>query len=230
MDRRTAVARPGARAVEADVCGQCGSLWLDGHELAEISPELGGLPHRMDEIRAFGVAGKGIPRCPRCGQVPLEIALLDVPIDICPDCAGVWLDGGEYDALARAADAEEGLAPRDAGAPVREAAWNAVKTQEAGCAVCAGRVKLEEAFYSDRGLVCAQCFHGSEQARLQQEASADHGETSAYFRQGAGLGADAGGGAKAVATGLLGVAALLVMAGNRCHACGRRRCHACSRC
>jgi Zn-finger nucleic acid-binding protein len=227
MDHRTAAARPGARAVDADVCARCGAIWLDGHELAEVSPELGGLPQRLDEIRAMGAPGKGIPRCPRCGNEPLEIALLDVAIDVCPDCAGVWLDGGEYEALARAADEDDGLAPRDPGAPVHGAAVRAAKTGEVDCVVCAAHLKLEEAYCSDRGMVCRSCFHGVEQERLRRDAASDHGDASEEFREGAGFAADTWKATKAVGFGVLMFGALLAVGSSRCHACGRRCCHSC---
>ncbi len=44
-------------------------------------------------------------RCPRCHTrmhlQPLNEETVDVDIDLCPGCGGIWLDGGEVDAVMR---------------------------------------------------------------------------------------------------------------------------------
>jgi Zn-finger nucleic acid-binding protein len=40
--------------------------------------------------------------CPRCGRELLRVASAirkQITVDKCPDCDGVWLDGGELDSL-----------------------------------------------------------------------------------------------------------------------------------
>ena len=38
--------------------------------------------------------------CPRCGQNLKEQVINGIRIDECPGCGGLWLDKGEYEALA----------------------------------------------------------------------------------------------------------------------------------
>lgn len=66
-------------------------------------------------------------RCPKCDMLLLNEDRLDIEIDICPSCKGVWLDRGELnDILVRsaglplpplAADEAEALAPVPASGP-----------------------------------------------------------------------------------------------------------------
>ena len=38
-------------------------------------------------------------RCPNCGARLVEVERVDVLIDACPECRGVWLDRGELDKI-----------------------------------------------------------------------------------------------------------------------------------
>lgn len=46
-------------------------------------------------------SGKGVNqmRCPLCNVAMREVDRRGVRIDVCPECRGVWLDGGELDKL-----------------------------------------------------------------------------------------------------------------------------------
>ena len=47
-------------------------------------------------------AGASSMKCPRCdGGTLKEIFIEEVPIDICDQCAGVWLDSGEMEKLTK---------------------------------------------------------------------------------------------------------------------------------
>src|SRR5262245_54377296 len=105
MVQRTATPAQATAPITADVCDQCGGLWLDGAELGHVSPALGGLPMRLAEIA--GVAVESPIACPRCRGVMMLFDLLDVAVDLCTQCQGVWLDGGEYEALGRAEGSTE---------------------------------------------------------------------------------------------------------------------------
>jgi len=41
-------------------------------------------------------------RCPRCGMELVEIDYRGIKIDKCTSCAGVWLDAGELEQVAKA--------------------------------------------------------------------------------------------------------------------------------
>jgi hypothetical protein len=40
-------------------------------------------------------------KCPKCGIDLIEIDFKGMKIDECSDCRGMWLDAGEFDALAK---------------------------------------------------------------------------------------------------------------------------------
>ena len=40
-------------------------------------------------------------KCPKCGMDLIEIDFKGIKIDECPSCRGMWLDSGEFDALAK---------------------------------------------------------------------------------------------------------------------------------
>lgn len=44
-------------------------------------------------------------KCPVCKEITFVVEYLDVEIDLCPTCNGVWLDHGELDLLLGSADA-----------------------------------------------------------------------------------------------------------------------------
>lgn len=194
MSSRIAVPRPGASRVRADFCERCGGTWLDERELAEVGDELGGLPFRMSEVIAAGTAGKGIASCPRCARTPIEVALLDVSIDVCPGCRGVWLDGTEYEALARASALEDARQGEGAGDPTAahaaktargSQAARAVKRDVFTCPRCAEERAVADGYLTSSGIVCGPCFHQHEEAALLAEASRSHGEDTARYKEGA---------------------------------------------
>jgi hypothetical protein len=40
-------------------------------------------------------------KCPKCGMNLIEIDFNGMKIDECADCRGIWLDAGEFDAMAK---------------------------------------------------------------------------------------------------------------------------------
>jgi hypothetical protein len=39
-------------------------------------------------------------RCPKCGETILSVSFREVPLDICPDCGGIWLGARDLEILA----------------------------------------------------------------------------------------------------------------------------------
>ena len=88
--------------VTVDRCSACDGTWFDAHELTELLAEdaqtvatlrRGGTHEELD-----GKKGN----CPRdCGELLRVYSAVDrtVIIDACPDCRGIWLDGGEFEKL-----------------------------------------------------------------------------------------------------------------------------------
>lgn len=38
-------------------------------------------------------------KCPNCDRIMNEVIKIDVLIDVCPQCMGIWLDKGELDKI-----------------------------------------------------------------------------------------------------------------------------------
>lgn len=92
-------------SVEVDACGTCDGFWFDDDELRQAKddaePDASWLDFdiwKRPENFLISAAALGCPRCDR----PMVSLLYDntgVEIDACPACRGVWLDGGEFEAI-----------------------------------------------------------------------------------------------------------------------------------
>ena len=219
MEIRTGTPREGGRPVRVDVCTQCSGLWLDEYELAEASATLGGLPFRMDEVRAAGTPASAIARCPRGRARPIELTVLDVVIDICPDCRGVWLDGGEFDELSRAEAIEAAAGTTLASYRIAPKAAKAIQTGVFECPRCGEERSNDFGCYTQRGLVCRGCFYAKDQREMHDEAHRSHGKLSSAFREG-----DVAPGIGGALFRLLGAVLQIAAgaAGGDCPTCGAR--------
>ncbi|MGH7887227.1 MAG: zf-TFIIB domain-containing protein [Candidatus Binatia bacterium] len=88
--------------VTVDRCSFCDGVWFDAHELGQLlaeDAEQVALLRRGDAREEFD-GKKGF--CPRdAGELLRVYSAVDrtVIIDACPDCRGIWLDGGEFEKL-----------------------------------------------------------------------------------------------------------------------------------
>ena len=82
--------------VELDHCHACRGLWFDRGELTRHFANLG-----SEILEADLRAGQPTAlSCPRCQDVQLTQAELDsVAVEACPQCRGIFLDGGEVPEL-----------------------------------------------------------------------------------------------------------------------------------
>jgi Zn-finger nucleic acid-binding protein len=90
--------------VELDHCGDCRGLWFDADELTQHLANISGEP--VDAHPRPG-AETGYS-CPRCADTKLcEAYLMDVRVESCPRCEGIFLDLGEVHELLGALSAPE---------------------------------------------------------------------------------------------------------------------------
>ncbi|MDH5680935.1 MAG: zf-TFIIB domain-containing protein [Spirochaetota bacterium] len=101
--QKTNLTRVTEHQVELDYCGDCGGIWFDHGELEKITTMEATLsfdqikkketPMMMDYQTAM---------CPVCkhamGKAP-DRNLVNLMVDQCPKCKGIWLDGGEFNRL-----------------------------------------------------------------------------------------------------------------------------------
>ena len=88
--------------VTVDRCSSCDGIWFDAQELGELLAEeakqvaslrRGNMHEELD-----GKKGN----CPRDATELLRVysaADKTVILDACPECRGIWLDGGEFEKL-----------------------------------------------------------------------------------------------------------------------------------
>ena len=50
---------------------------------------------KLDAERATTERKAHFMKCPKCGEDLTEQELLNVKVDVCPNCHGMWLDNGE---------------------------------------------------------------------------------------------------------------------------------------
>jgi Zn-finger nucleic acid-binding protein len=95
LEERNIPADESDGGVTIDVCTSCRGVWLDWGEVGELK-ELQRLIPSMSGNTAWRYdLQRG--RCPACEARP-ELARLDVGafgVDRCPECLGLWFDGGE---------------------------------------------------------------------------------------------------------------------------------------
>ena len=162
--------------VEIDGCIKCGATFFDAGELESIASKrivdfYASDPEAADRCWKCGtVVAKAGPfvrpgpktcpscgsrtarRCPACSGYMGVVAHGDVLIDVCPDCKGIFLDGGEYDRIL--------AAPGD---PLK-------------CVSCEDVVAdSRRAYFSDDGVLCPSCRE--KQAPAPQSAGAGEGQT-----------------------------------------------------
>jgi Zn-finger nucleic acid-binding protein len=97
--------------VVVDKCPRCAGVYLDKGELEAIqeirehayAEELKTIPDDVAAAYAFArQQQQGVANCPRCaGEMSAkEYAYCSrILVDVCPTCAGIWLDAGEVKAL-----------------------------------------------------------------------------------------------------------------------------------
>lgn len=88
--------------VVVDRCSSCDGIWFDAQELGELLAEdakqVASLRRGSGHEELDGK--KGV--CPRdAGELMRVYSAVDktVIIDACPECRGIWLDGGEFEKL-----------------------------------------------------------------------------------------------------------------------------------
>jgi Zn-finger nucleic acid-binding protein len=92
--------------VAVDVCrGGCGGAWFDNFELKRIDGDGASALAHVGRDPALHVTDAGRRPCPRCDDQPMFRRFYSpkkvVQIDECPNCGGVWLDAGEFEAIQR---------------------------------------------------------------------------------------------------------------------------------
>lgn len=102
-------------AVQIDQCLQCDGMWFERDELRKAKDAVEpGLLDWMDfdiwkHEERFHVSPAALI-CPHCHvpMVAVEYGETGVEVNCCPQCEGLWLDGGEFDEILEALRLELG--------------------------------------------------------------------------------------------------------------------------
>lgn len=97
-----------------DVCrAGCGGIWFDNFELGKVDAAHESLGEALTKIQP-NPAAVIVPYkrpCPKCTGITMLQHKFSrekpVAVDECPNCGGVWLDGGELAEIRRPAIAKE---------------------------------------------------------------------------------------------------------------------------
>lgn len=93
-----------AGKIAVDVCdGGCGGVWFDNFELRKVdeagAQQILGVPRDP----ALQLDPERKRQCPKCDNQWMMrrffSRLRRTQIDECPNCAGIWLDAGEFEAI-----------------------------------------------------------------------------------------------------------------------------------
>ena len=99
----------GAGAITVDVCdGGCGGVWFDNFELRKVDEAGAHAIRSVPRDLSLLVDSQSRRRCPKCADQTMMrrffSRLRRTQIDECPECAGIWLDAGEFDAIRKELD------------------------------------------------------------------------------------------------------------------------------
>lgn len=108
VPHRPPAAMPGGPSAEVDVCPRCHGTFLDAGDAKAMLGD-NAEPQTWQRTSAASFKGKGKLRCPD-GHGALSVYNLqappgsgvDVDIDVCPECRGMWLDQWEAARVAQA--------------------------------------------------------------------------------------------------------------------------------
>ena len=151
LTERSVIPSGGGASTLIHRCDQCKGIWLDGTTLTALCPTVAHLPEHKQEVALLGERGGGIKVCPRCGTTPYQFNVLDVPIDFCLQCQGVWLDGDEYEE-----SMFEGVSRPARGGAYRQSASD-INRDHVKCVDCGNKVLIKQTFLRENGHTCPPC-------------------------------------------------------------------------
>jgi Zn-finger nucleic acid-binding protein len=180
MSEHRVTPREADEAVTIDLCDRCHGVWLDENELAGLCPSVSDLPSRRGEIELLAAARPPRPDqpprapavCPRCEASLVVFAVVDVEIDFCVRCGGVWLDGHEVAELMLPPVDEGAGRPKGQKGAYRANALRAVRRGVIDCKSCGTTTPIDRAFVRPDGLVCTICHVGAVQSDVLEKGSA----------------------------------------------------------
>ena len=104
-------------SAEVFVCGTCHGLWISGYDMASLMRA----PYeswKLPWVEMFESGLKYVEDTVPClcaEHSPMKTVTRDgIRVDLCPECGGLWFDGGELEELIRRRGEKEVRGPEDA--------------------------------------------------------------------------------------------------------------------
>lgn len=145
-------------SVSVDSCNVCGGIWLDAEAIQ------GALPALVPHVRGGLLDGAaGFLPCPADRTLLVSFRLETLTLDACPKCAGLWIDGGERDAVQGVHDA----AAADKHTEASEGGYRIGRptpqplTDIATCVACDQELLRRHMVSTNRGLTCRPCLRAA---------------------------------------------------------------------
>jgi uncharacterized protein len=89
--------------INVDHCSSCGGIWFDNGELARLEKtiepkfvEFRTIPDQHDQMDILSCPYCNVRQVLQKAEHPRDKKVI---IDYCPECKGIWLDGGELKAI-----------------------------------------------------------------------------------------------------------------------------------
>lgn len=89
--------------IEVLKCGSCRGIWLDGQKLARLGKvveptmlEIRHIPGRKEQFKTLTCPACGTSHVMQKAEHPRDARVI---MDFCINCSGIWLDGGELEAI-----------------------------------------------------------------------------------------------------------------------------------
>lgn len=140
--------------VEVDLCPKCGGMWFEKGEIGDFTKFSEDIP---DFKKLSKEARESQKRCPDCHAALSEMKFTgssELMVDHCPNCSGVWLDGGEARSLGNIA-----ANPEDVKLRISREVWNLrfkmQKTSALACPKC--QTKSMHDFKTSEGVTVDLC-------------------------------------------------------------------------
>jgi Zn-finger nucleic acid-binding protein len=91
-----------AKTIEVDQCPSCKGIWFDERELSDLLELSAADLRRLKSGKEDELLNRMKGQCPRDNHDLVRVCSsgnASVVIDLCTQCRGIWLDGGELSKL-----------------------------------------------------------------------------------------------------------------------------------
>jgi Zn-finger nucleic acid-binding protein len=141
-------------------CVECHGALALADSVGALHPILTRIESSRSAALSAPPHGTGSGPCAACRAPTRALSFFEVPIDWCPTCGAVWLDGAELDQLRAQVERLRASIADNRADPYRTSAAIAAQLVVLGqvtCQACQRTVSVRESVYTSDGLMCVAC-------------------------------------------------------------------------